>query len=114
MKAARMLGSYVEALAKKNNITSTQLAEKLGRTEKHMQMFFKGKAYLSFPQMKVLAETFNVSISDLLAGDKDSYKANFVNCRHEFDNDDNREKILDIIDDYIDLFDAVELSKTIQ
>lgn len=113
MKTARMLGSYAEELANKNGFTAKSLGELLGRTEHQVRMFFKGRAYLSFPQMKILAETFNVSVTDLLEGNKDSYKANFVNCRHEFDNDENREKILDIIDDYIDLFDAVENSRAI-
>lgn len=111
MKRMRMLGNYVEHLAKINNVTAAYLGAVLNCSELHIQRFFKGRAFLTFPQLGIIADMFNVPISYLLKGDYDSYKANVVDCNQEFDNDDNREMILDIIDDYIDLYEAVEVAK---
>lgn len=98
MKQARRLGSYVEELSIKNNITPRQLSELLNCTEHQVQRFFKGRLFLSFPKLKLLADTFGVTVSELLDDSNYSY-------------DDNREKILDIIDDYMDLCDAEEMTK---
>lgn len=95
MKQARRLGNYVEELSIKNNITPIQLSELLNCSEHFIQRFFKGRALLTFPQMRLLADTFGVTVSDLLDDSNYSY-------------DDNREKILDIIDDYMDLYEAVK------
>lgn len=111
MKAARMLGIYVEELAKINQISVDQLSKALNCTEHRIQMFFKGRAFLSFPQMIILSNLLNVLVGDLLSGDEEIYRANVINCNQEFDNDDNRERILDIIDDYMDLYDVVMLSR---
>ena len=111
MKQMRMLGNYVEHLAKRNNVTAIYLASVLNCSEIHIQRFFKGRAFLTFPQLGVIADMFNVPVSNLLEGDEESYKKNVVNCNQEFDNDDNREMILDIIDDYMDLYEAVEVAK---
>ena len=111
MKQARMLGSYVEELAKRNNVPLASLEEILNCDDHRLRRFFKGRTFASFPQLQALANLLNVSVSDLLDGDEESYKANVVNCSQEFDNDDNREMILDIIDDYMDLYEAVKWSE---
>ena len=111
MKQARMLGSYVEELAKRNNVTAAYLGAVLNCSELHIRRFFKGRAFLTFTKLGIMADMFNVPLSYLLAGDYDSYKANFIDCNQEFDNDDNREMIFDIIDDYMDLYEAVECDR---
>lgn len=111
MKQARMLGSYVEELAKRNSVPLANLEEILNCDNHKLRMFFKGRTFASFSQMQALANLLNVSVGDLLEGDEESYKANVIDCNQEFDNDDNKEMILDIIDDYIDLYEAVEVAK---
>ena len=111
MKQMRMLGNYVEHLAKINNVTAAYLGAVLNCPELHIQRFFKGRAFLTFPQLGAIADMFNVPVSYLLAGDYDSYKANVVDCNQEFDNEDNREMILDIIDDYLDVYEALHNEK---
>ena len=110
MKQARMLGSYVEELAKRNNVPLVKLEEILNCDDHVLRRFFKGRIFASLSQIQVLANLLNVSVLDLLEGDEESYRTNVVSCNHEFDNDDNREIILDIIDDYVDLYDAVMLN----
>lgn len=98
MKQARRLGSYVKELSIKNNITPIQLSELLNCPEHFIQRFFKGRAFLSYPKMKLLADTLGTTVGDLLDDGNYSY-------------DENREMILDIIDDYMDLYEAVEVAK---
>lgn len=111
MKQCRMIGSYAEELAKRNNITAAYLGEVLNCSELFIKRFFKGRTFFTFSKLTDLANILNVSVSDLLEGDEESYKANIVDCNQEFDNDDNKEMILDIIDDYMDLYEAVEVAK---
>lgn len=98
MKQARRLGSYIEELSIRNNITPIQLSKLLNCPEHFIQRLFKGRALLTFPKMKLLADTLGVSVGDLLDD------SNYVY-------DENREMILDIIDDYMDLYEAVEVAK---
>ena len=44
----------------------------------------------------------------LLSGDPQRYNATVVHCMNDFHNPENREMILDFIDDYVDVVDAVK------
>lgn len=107
MQSARMLGNYVHQLAKSNNVSIEELGEILGFTTQQVVSFIKGRTFASFSQLVSLAEKFNISIDMLLAGDEESYNASIVHCMNDFKNPQNRELILDIIDDYMDVKDAV-------
>lgn len=108
MQSARMLGNYVHQLAESKNINTEQMCKILGFTEQQLFAFFKGRTFVSFPQLTKLANEFNVSVDSLLSGDEKTYNATVVRCMNDFSDPKNREFILDIIDDYIDVKDAVE------
>lgn len=108
MQSARMLGNYVHQLANSKEISIDRLSEVLGFTKQQVLSFFKGCTFASFSQITSLAKELGVSVDSLLAGDNESYNASVVHCMNKFSNPDNREFILDIIDDYIDVKDAVE------
>lgn len=107
MQGARMLGNYVDYLAKKKNIPCSDLAELLECSEHQVSSFLKGRLHASFPQMLKLAQKLDSTVDRLLDGDEVIYKQTVVECMNDFDQDKNREEILDIIDNYIDLCDAV-------
>lgn len=111
MKKARMLGNFVKCLADKKGLSVSELGRILGFSEERVNAFFKGRVLISFEQVKALANAFNVSIEELFVGDENCYNSTVVHCMNAFDNPDNREVILDIIDDYVDILDAVNLSK---
>ncbi len=111
MKKARMLGNYVKRLADEKGLSVSELGGILGFNNQHVNAFVKGRMLVSFEQMKALADAFSVSVGELLAGDEQHYNSTVVHCMNAFDNPDNREKILDIIDDYVDVLDAVNLGK---
>lgn len=108
MQSVRMLGNYVFNLAKDQGVENSRLAEILDCSEQQVVAFFKGRLFVSFSQLLSLADTLNVSVDALLAGDEESYNKSVVHCMNDFSDPANREFILDIIDDYIDLKDAAE------
>ena len=107
MRKARILGNYVQYLAAKQGITEKDLAETLNCTEFRVLEFYKGLAYPSFSQISNLANKFNVSIEELLNGNMDMYNKTVVHCMNDFDSEENREQILDIIENYIDILNSV-------
>ena len=107
MQRARMLGNYVQNLAEKKGLTNAELREALDCQENQLQSFLKGRSFLPFTQISSLADLLGVTVSDLLEGDPQNYNETVVHCMNQFQNASNREKILDIIDEYMDIRDAV-------
>ena len=108
MQEARMLGNYVAYLAKINGLSNSDLSGILGCTEDRVYSFIKGRAFASFSQLSSLANAFDVSIDKLLVGDKEHYNETVVHCMNDFHDTSRREEILDLIDNYIDIVDAVD------
>lgn len=109
MKSARMLGNYVEYLAEQKGLSVSDLSQALGCDQNKVASFLKGRAYASFSQISNLAKILGASVADLLAGDVHHYNETVVDCMNGFDNSQNREMVLDLIDNYIDVIDAVSM-----
>ncbi len=107
MMEARILGNYVQHLAEREGLSIHDLSELLGCSEHQVNCFFKGRAFLSYPQILSLAQTFNTTVDMLLKGDKEEYDLTVVHCMNDFKDSNQREKILNIIDGYIDIVDAL-------
>ena len=108
MQEARMLGNYVEHLANTKGLSISDLSRILGCSEDRTYSFIKGRAFASFSQMSNLANALDVSVDKLLTGDVDRYNATVVHCMNDFHDASKREEILDLIDNYIDIVDAVD------
>lgn len=107
MRGARMTGNFIMSLAENNNVSSEELSERLSCSVQQVEDLYAGRYILPFWKMESLSELFGVSVSQLLDGDPDGYNANAVHCMKDFSDSDNREKILDIIDDYLDIREAL-------
>lgn len=107
MQGARMLGNYVGHLANCRNMSLSDLGNILGCSEKDVYSFLKGRTYASFCQISALADSFGVTVEQLLSGDETFYNTDVVHCMNDFQDTSKRELILDLIDDYIDVVDAV-------
>lgn len=107
MRKARMLGNYVDNLAQTKGLSLSDLGSIIGCTENQVYAFLKGRAYATFPQLSALADHLGKSVEDLLLGDGEIYGSTVVHCMNDFENADKREDILDLIDHYIDIVDAV-------
>lgn len=109
MQSARMFGNYVSFLAEENHLSNSDLSRILGCSSFQVESLLKGRAYVSFTQMLKLAELFHTTVEKLLSGDPKHYNATVVHCMNDFQNPENREKILDFIDDYVDVINAVDM-----
>ena len=107
MQDARMIGYRVDRYANENNISYAELSSIIGCSEAKFKSFIKGRAFVSFNQLSLLAKQLGVEITSLLSGDEAGYNKSVVHCMNEFADNSNRERILDIIDDYMDLLDSV-------
>ena len=109
MKDMRILGSMIHKLALEKHVPNEELGLKLGFSEDQVCSLYKGRMYPTFVHLETLAECFGVTVDDVLAGDEAYYEKNVVHNMGEFEKPENREIILDIIDDYLRLREAVEL-----
>ncbi len=107
MQQARMLGYRVQKIADSCNVSPLELSEVIGCNVIQMKSFFKGRAYISFEQLSLIAKKLKVEVSSLLSGDNEGYNRDVVHCMNDFDDPNNRETILDIIDEYMDILDSV-------
>ena len=107
MENLRVLGSTIQKEVLNQRISLDALGEAIGCTSAQMQSIFKGRLLCSFRQLNTLASILGLPIASLLEGDKQYYEENVVHCMNHFTDSKNREKILDIIYDYLDVCDAV-------
>lgn len=108
MQEARMLGNYVDHLAETKGLSISDLSNILGCTDDRTRSFIKGRAFASFSQMSDLANALDTTMDRLLSGDAVNYNATVVHCMNDFRDVSKREEILDLIDNYIDIVDAVD------
>ena len=107
MQDARMIGYRVDRYANEKNISYAELSSIIGCSETKFKSFVKGRAFVSFNQLSLLARRLGVEITSLLSGNEEGYNKSVVHCMNEFTDNNNREYILDIIDDYMDVLDSL-------
>jgi len=110
MQNARMLGNYIEQLATEKGLSISDLSQTLGCPEHKVQALYKGLAFASFDQMSKLAALLGVTVSQLLSGDAAHYNKTVVCCMNDFDDVNQRETILDLIYNYVDIANAVRMN----
>lgn len=108
MQQARMLGNYVDSLARSKGISIHTISQEIHCSEDKVKSFLKGRAFLSFDQLTALSRLVGASFSDLIHGDEATYNATVVHCMNEFEDPQKREEILDLIDDYLDVANAMK------
>ena len=69
---SKLLGTNVQKYRKKNNLTQTELAEKIGISQKHLSDIETGTKFPSAGIIEKLANELNVSVA-LLFGGSDAY-----------------------------------------
>lgn len=107
MQNARMLGNFIQKLAGELHLSATDLSHLLDCEEHQVKLLLKGRSFATFEQISQLAEQFHVSVQELLEGDTEHYNRTVAHCMNQFHRTEHREEILDILDDYLDIVDAV-------
>ena len=108
MKEARLLGYTIKKLAHEKNVSDTEMQKILHCSPSQLEKVYAGRLFISFKDLQNLSSRFDVPMIDMLNGDEEGYNREIVYTNGEFSNTENREVILDIIDDYADLIEMVD------
>ena len=92
MTDAYLIGQNIAAAAKEKNITNSELAKALGCSEESIEMLVKGRVYLPWKRFEQLAEVLGTTTGHILKRGPISEGKRFV---------------IDIIYQYMDIYDAV-------
>ena len=101
----RLLGYNIETMAKNNDVDTCAIANACNLSTNDVQRVFEGRLVLTPTQVNAIANIFSCSIDQLLV--KPSNFESYGECMGEFKNPKNEDKILNIIDDYIDLKESI-------
>jgi len=112
MTEMRSLGLMIKKYAELAKTNQSSIAEILGCTEEQVIDLYSGRFLLSLEQFRKLSEKLEVELELFLQPDEQYYKDNVVHCMRNFTSDNNREKILDFIDVYINTCNAIEIGKS--
>lgn len=101
MRNARITGNFIEKRIAELHLDTIIVAKKLGYTNEQFCKLLKGYTLATYKQLVVLSGILETTVEKLLQGDREHYDKTVVHCMNSFDNTENREKILDIIDQYV-------------
>lgn len=107
MQQARIMGNYAEQKALHAGLHVQDISRALNCSDQKVKSFLKGRSFLSFDQISTLAKILHISVGELMQGDPELYKSTAIHCMNEFDHEKNREFILNLIDDYMDIVDSL-------
>ena len=105
MRDLRLLGSTIRKLSTDNRISEEKMQEVLGCSYDQVSAIYDGRVFPSFGDLQQLASLFGTTVEEMIHGDEAYYEANVVHCMGTFEDTNNREEILDIIEDYLTLLD---------
>ena len=103
MKNMRIIGSKIEERVKELGLSSEEASAKLGCELLQYYELTKGLMMPTYELLSHFAKCLSINEDDLLDGNTRYYDENFVHPMGEFTIPEEREKILDIIEDYLKL-----------
>ncbi|MBS7295606.1 MAG: hypothetical protein KIG96_09495 [Treponema sp.] len=107
MNKIRSIGYTIDCLLDDNKELREPLKTKLNISEYDLKRICAGRLTLSPTSLRIVSETLKCPFKDLLmTSNTDSYQRK-LSCRTSFSNPENCDKILDIIDSFIDIKEAL-------
>lgn len=103
MNRARRMGYNIRLLMQEKNMNVTALAAKVGTSDRTINRILDARMITPPNILEGILEALEASQSQILEERNIQVYNQFVECMTEFDNPDNRENILEIIDAYCDL-----------
>lgn len=98
----RKLGVNIFMLMQNSGISCEELAEKLNYTYRDMCRILEGKLILPPVEIGKIAELFGKTKKELLSYETDRFIPELQYLK-QLSNTDNLDKILDLLDDYVEL-----------
>lgn len=109
MQAARIVGNNCKLQLMKDNISKQQFADALGYSEYDIDKLCDGRLFTTEEDIEDIAKFFGIDTQKLYEelDAKEYVGDDFIHCMGQFKSISNREKILDILDMYCDLKEAL-------
>ena len=101
----RILGDNIGELMRKEGIKPITIANKLNCSERDVWRIIEGKLLVIPEMLDKIAEILGTTPNNLLQLDSELSIPN-LECMEEFSNPDNLDRILDLIDEYVELVES--------
>lgn len=107
MASLRNLGYKVFSLIESNPEKKQTLLKKLNFSESDLSRLINGRLALSFNEIETISKVFSIKPDDIVDyTNTNCYKGQVFICNNSFSSQENCNKILDLIDVYIDIKEA--------
>lgn len=106
MKSSRVIGQNIELVMQEKCISNAELASKLGVSELDIHRIQEGVLLLSGNELTEIADALGVEICELTEKKEESKYRELLHCMGYYQNAENKDKILDYIDIYIEIEEA--------
>ena len=112
MRTERIIADNCRVLMQKNGISKEKFAEALGYSAADVDKLLEGRLLITEKDLEDIADFLGAGKEDISA-EWDSMDYNVEGCMHglPFSEDENRDKVLDILETYIDLKEIYEKTK---
>ena len=107
MKEIRSLGNTIGYLSSQNGVTVEDLSHVLNRPVDEIKRSLAGRSIFSYQQLEKIADKLQVKVDDLFTEMPQNDLVCNMDCMNAFVNPDHREEIIDMIYDYLDVYDHV-------
>lgn len=107
MRDIRIVGDRIKNSADSKGVSIKSISDGLGISENMVELGLAGRIMFSYHQLQKLADILDVPITDLINTSKSDYSMYAIDCMNDFSKQENREDILDMIYDYLDVVDSL-------
>ena len=101
-----MISENIRFYRKTNNMSQDELAEKLNYSYRDMCRILEGKLMLPPAEIRKIAEFFGITKQELLHYKADKFVPELQYMK-EFSDTNNLDMVLDLLDEYVDLKEAM-------
>ena len=108
MSHARELGFAIHERVAGSQEREQQIRETLHITPHELEKLYSGRLFLTGADLRKVASVCGVEARELTGASRERYDKTVVRYMTAFQKRENREKILDLIDAYIDAREALE------
>ena len=103
----RRIGNNIYTSMNNNNVSFETLAEKMEYSIKDVWNIIEGKVMLSPSEIEKIAGVLNTTKERLIEDQSDRLVPN-LEFMHDFSNPENLDKVLDLMDEYVEIYEAVK------
>ena len=113
MKNVREIGYRIRSLMEERKLSVEDLANNLEKPADEVNMALFGRRFFSFPQLEKISDFLNVPVDRFFEHGQNISLGDSVDCMNRFTDKENCEEVLDLIYDYLDVYDSIK-SKSFQ